>query len=173
MILKAYASRTPHQTEIEREYVSKFEFALRKRCLSSDRLKRLEAEINDGRSIRTISLDCIPWSYDQHPVIARPPSDFPWYKPGQCIWMHGDWALQTRPGTVWARPGMLKLSLRWKGRGFEQGLRSDSATGEEEKGIMDDDKGPLQNVPYLVYLGVEEADRVWASRASDAPELAF
>jgi hypothetical protein len=173
MIQKAYASRTPHQVEVEREYVSKFEFALRKRCLSSDRVKRLEAEIRDGRSIRTVSLDCIPWSYDQHPVIARPPSDFPWYEPGQCVWLQGDWALQTKPGNTWARPGMLKLSLRWKGRSFEQGMRKDSATGKEEEEEINQDKGPLQNVPYLVYLGAEEADRIWASRASDAPELAF
>lgn len=173
MIWKAWSSRTPHQIEVEREYTSKFEFALRKRCLSSERLKRLESEINRGRNIRTITLDCIPWVYDLHPSVMRLQSDFPWYKDGQWIWMDGEWYLQTCPGTMWSQPGMLKSSLI----NLRERRRPSGGTSlaSDEDGVvkLDEDKGPLKNVPYLVYLGVEDASHVWASSDGDAPELVF
>ncbi|KAH7394576.1 hypothetical protein BKA66DRAFT_567506 [Pyrenochaeta sp. MPI-SDFR-AT-0127] len=176
-IWEAYDMRTPHQIEVEREYICKFEFALRKRCLSPLRLKSLEAEIYRGRQIRTISLDCIPWVYDQHPMIARPPSDFPWYESGQWIWLDGQLCLQTRPGTTWSQPGMLKLSLGtcrtrgWEiGSGYSELLSGEDVDGD---GLADIVKGSLEQVPYLVYLGVEEAGKVWARSEADVAEFVF
>lgn len=172
IIWQAYTTRTTHQIEVEREYVCRFEFALRQRCLSSERLKRLEAEIYRGRSIRTISLDCIPWAYDQHPIVSRPPSDFPWYTSGEWIWLGDEWCLQTRPGTTWAQPGMLKLSLT-RCRGKQRGRSPDVSDSEEDREEAQGSRGPLADVPYLVYLGTEEASKVWARQDSDAPEFAF
>lgn len=167
-VWKAWNARSTHQIEIEREYVSKFEFILRKRCLSSERLKRLEAEISRGRSINTISLDCIPWIYDQHHKIPRPPADFPWYEPDQLVYLSGDMGLNCTPGTSWSQPGVLKRSLvRCKG-----GVRnpdSDVILWIEEE----NDKGPLGQLPYLVYLGVEEAGKLWPGSIGDGPELAL
>lgn len=176
-IWRAYDARTPHQIEIEREYICKFEFSLRKRCLTPLRLKSLEAEIYRGRQIRTISLDCIPWAYDQHPMIARPPSDFPWYESGEWVWLDGKICLQTRPGAMWAQPGMLKLSLgTCRTRNWEIGSNDSEQTSEEDgdgDGLVNVIKGSLEQVPYLVYLGVEEAGKVWANSDADAAEFAF
>lgn len=167
-IWQAWNARSTHQIEIEREYISKFEFALRKRCLSSERSKRLEAEIERGRSINTISLDCIPWYYDQHHRIPRPSKDFPWYAPGQYVWLDGEWSVKCMPGANWNQPGVLRGNLvRCKSRSRDSaidGIDMDSDASE---------KGPLRNLPYLVHLGVEEAGKLWPASEGDGPELAF
>ncbi|OAL47232.1 hypothetical protein IQ07DRAFT_134410 [Pyrenochaeta sp. DS3sAY3a] len=179
LIWAAYTTRTSHRIEVEREYICKFEFALRKRCLTPERLKRLEAEILRGRSIRTISLDCIPWVYEQHPLISRPPADFPWYEAGKWVWLDGEWYLQSVPGAGWAQPGMLRLSLKRVGCGEEEeegmeGMAGEDGDGDGEKeGVGFAKKGPLRNVAYLVYLGVEDAERVWLKGGEDASEFAF
>lgn len=160
-IWKAWNSRSTHQLEIEREYVSKFEFALRKRCLSSERLRRLELEISRGRSINTISLDCIPWYYDQHHRIPRPPTDFPWYEPNEPVWLDGELGVSCIPGTSWSQPGIFKWDLhRYKSasEGYEESCHK---------------KGPLAKVPYLVHLGVEGAGKMWPGTEGDGAELAF
>lgn len=161
VIWRAWNARSTHQIEIEREFVSKFEFALRKRCLSSERSKRLEAEIARGRTINTISLDCIPWVYDQHHQIPRPPSDFPWYEAGEPVWLDGEWGVTCTPGSSWSQPGVLRGEL---GR-----YKSSNKNGELE----DHDCGPLAKVPYLVYLGTEEAGKLWPGSERDGTELAF
>ncbi|KAF2627675.1 hypothetical protein BU25DRAFT_57964 [Macroventuria anomochaeta] len=157
----AWNSRSTHQIEIEREYISKFEFALRKRCLSSERLKRLEAEISRGRSINTISLDCIPWIYDQHHRIPRPSSDFPWYEADRPVWLDGEWGVTSTPGTSWGQPGVLK--------GGMNRYKSNSRESEIDYHVC----GPLAKVPYLVYLGTEEAGKLWPGSEGDGAELAF
>ena len=159
-IWRAWNTRSTHQIEIEREYISKFEFALRKRCLSSERLKRLEAEISRGRTINTISLDCIPWMYDQHYQIPRPLSDFPWYEADKPVWLDGETGIVCTPGTSWSQPGVLKGGMNRYKRG--------SRYGE-----IDCDRGPLAKVPYLVYLGTEEAGKLWPGSEGDGAELAF
>ncbi|KAH6642987.1 hypothetical protein C7974DRAFT_114040 [Boeremia exigua] len=160
-IWTAWNARSTHQIEMEREYVSKFEFALRKRCLSSERLKRLEAEISRGRTINTISLDCIPWIYDQHHRIPRPPTDFPWYETEKPVWLDGEWGVTCSPGTSWSQPGV---------------LRGDICRHRESvrDGDLDpDNTDPLAKVPYLVYLGTEEAVKLWPGSDGDGTELAF
>lgn len=172
-IWNIYATRSSHQIEVEREYVCKFEFALRRRCLSSERLKRLDAEIYRGRSIRTISLDCIPWVYDQHPIVARPPSDFPWYAAGEWIWLSGEWYLQTRPGTMWSQPGVFRSSLA---RSRSCKSRITETSDREDEGVEDGVemcRGPLDNVPYLVYLGTDDASQMWTMHDSEAAEFAL
>jgi hypothetical protein len=109
MIWRARAARTPLQIEVEREYVSKFELALRKRCLPSESLKLLESSKNP--SLRTISSDSIPWAYDQHHMTPRPASDFPWYEAGKLVWLDGDWCVRITPGTAWSQPGALAMSM--------------------------------------------------------------
>ncbi|KAF2017815.1 hypothetical protein BU24DRAFT_460809 [Aaosphaeria arxii CBS 175.79] len=139
LVWSIWSQRSHHQVELEREFVAKFEFVLRKRCLSSDRVKRLEDEIATGRVVKTISLDCIPWEYDQPPIISRTPSDFPWYEPSQYLWMSGNiWMVLGSPG----RPlGVFKY----------QGDPSD-----EEMVAEQFVKGSLDNVQHLVYLGLED-----------------
>jgi hypothetical protein len=164
----AWNARTTHQIEIEREYVSKFEFALRKRCLTPERLERLEAEISRGRSINTISLDCIPWGYDQHPRIPRPRTDFPWYKPGQQVHLDGEWSIRCAPGTAWSQSGVLKGSLeRTRSRSRDSGIDGLYCDDDHEE------LGPLAKVPYLVYMGNDEAGKIWPGSRGDGPELAF
>ncbi|KAL6706394.1 hypothetical protein ACN47E_005500 [Coniothyrium glycines] len=170
LIFTAYTSRTPHQIEVEREYVCKLEYLIRRRCLSQDRLQRLDAEIYRGRNIRTISLDCIPWDYDQHPVIARPPRDFPWYAAQQWLWMSGDVYLQIKPGASWAGPGMFRASLV-KRRGKTAAGEVDAST--EEDADVGCERGPLEHVPYLVYLGDRDAKEMWPGSDGDAAEVAF
>ena len=160
-IWKSWNARSTHQIEIEREYVSKFEFALRKRCLSPERLKRLEAEISLGRMINTISLDCIPWYYDQHHRIPRPPKDFPWYEPNQSVWLDSEWGVTCTPGTSWSQPGVLKGDL--------DRYRSHS----RDHGIDEQEQGPLAKIPYLVYLGDKEAGKLWPESEGHGAELAF
>ncbi|KAG9205526.1 hypothetical protein G6514_008168 [Epicoccum nigrum] len=152
-IWSAWTARTTHQIELEREYASKFEFQLRKRCLSPDRLKRLENEINKGRMINTVSLDCIPWAYDQHYRVPRPKEDFPWYEAGQHVWLDGEWVTECEPGRQWSVP--------W---GFKGGLCRKNDEVEP---------GPLARVSYLVYLGTEEAGKVWPGSEGEGAELAF
>ncbi|KAF2846881.1 hypothetical protein T440DRAFT_540304 [Plenodomus tracheiphilus IPT5] len=160
MIWKTYGSRTPHQIEVEREYICKFEFAVRCRCLSSDRRKRLEGEIYQGRTIRTISLDCIPWQYDQAPIIRRDPQDFPWYSPGQWLWMNKDWSLLLTGDATWGQRGSYRSSVTQRDRrNCQKGQNSPSDLEPDIK--VEDYKGPLEHVSYLVYLGHEFADRVW------------
>jgi hypothetical protein len=154
-IWRSWSARSTHQIEIEREYVSKFEFALRKRCLTSERSRRLEAETAQGRTINTISLDCIPWIYDQHHQIPRPPSDFPWYNAGEMVWLDGDSRLTCTPGSSWSQPGIL---------GGELNLNR----GSDGSG-----RGPLAQIPYLVYLGTESAEKGWPGSEGDGTELAF
>lgn len=167
-IWQAWNARTTHQIEIEREFVSKFEFALRKRCLSSERLKRLEAEISRGRIVNSISLDCIPWSYDQHHRIPRPCSDFPWYTPGQCVWLNSECGVRCKPGASWSHPAVLKRNLvRCSSGSQDQGI--DGLTTDSDQS----EQGPLGRLPYLVYLGVEDAGTVWPASKGGAPELAF
>ena len=167
-IWKAWNARSTHQIETEREFVSKFEFVLRKRCLSSERLKRLEAEISGGRSINTISLDCIPWVYDQHHKVPRPPTDFPWYKSDQWVYLSGDRGLACAPGMSWSQPGVLKGSLvRCKGRVRNSDIHTIPSIEQEN------DKGPLGQLPYLVYLGVEGAGKLWPGSMGEGPELAL
>jgi hypothetical protein len=152
-IYLAWTARTTHQIELEREYAAKFEFQLRRRCLSSERLKRLEDEIYKGRMINTISLDCIPWAYDQHYRLARPREDFPWYKAGQRVCLEGGWTAECEPGNGWSVPWVFKGVL----------CRNDD----------DVEPGPLAKVPYLVYLGTEEAGKVWPGSEGEGAELAF
>jgi hypothetical protein len=154
-IWRAWNARTTHQIEIEREYISKFEFVLRKRCLSSERSKRLEAEIARGRTINTISLDCIPWVYDQHHRIPRPSSDFPWYNAGETVWLDGESSLKYTSGSSWSQPGVLRLEL------------------DMLRGSIESDRGPLAKVPYLVYLGTDSAGNLWPRSEGDGTELAF
>ena len=153
MIWSAWTARTAHQIELEREYASKFEFELRKRCLSPERLKRLEDEMYKGRIINTISLDCIPWAYDQHYRIPRPREDFPWYETGQRVCLDGEWVTECEPGRQWSAP--------W---GFKGGLCRKND---------DVEPGPLAKVPYLVYLGTEEAGKVWPGSEGEGADLAF
>lgn len=160
-IWRAWNTRSTHQIEIEREYISKFEFALRKRCLSTERLKRLEAEISQGRTINTISLDCIPWAYDQHHLIPRPPADFPWYEPDKPVWFNGDCGVSCTPGMSWSQSGVLKGDMSRHRKGVRDGA------------IDADDRGPLADVPYLVYLGTEEAGKLWPRSEGDGTEFAF
>ncbi|KAF9691923.1 hypothetical protein EKO04_010049 [Ascochyta lentis] len=167
-IWESWNPRSTHQSEIEREYIAKFEFSLRKRCLSSERLKRLEAEISRGRNINTISLDCIPCYYDQHHRIPRPPADFPWYAPGQCVWLDGEWGLNCTPGTSWTQPGVLKGNLVRLRRQSQ-----DNEVDEMETSVDECEQGPLANLHYLVYLGIEEAGKLWPGSESDGPEFAF
>lgn len=160
-IWQAWNARSTHQIEIEREYVSKFEFALRRRCLSSERLKRLEAEISRGRTINTISLDCIPWVYDQHHRIPRPPADFPWYETGRPVWFDAECGVVCGPGMGWSQPGVLREDM-----------------GRHKKDVGDgaidvDGRGPLAHLPFLVYLGTEEAGKLWPASDGDGAELAF
>ncbi|KAH7079886.1 hypothetical protein BKA63DRAFT_505252 [Paraphoma chrysanthemicola] len=161
MIWEGRAARAPHQIEVEREYICKFEFALRKRCLSSERLKRLEAEIHRGRSIRTISLDCIPWAYDQHYMIARPKSDFPWYNDGDWYWIHGDYHFKITTADPRPRVWDSFMSGRF-GR-----------AGEYDEEDVEEAKGPLSKVEYLVYLGTESAGKLWPAAGVGASEFAF
>lgn len=139
-----WKQRSHHQIEIEREYICKFEFALRKRCLGSERAKRLESEILKGRTVKTISLECIQWEYDQHSIIQRPPADFPWYQAGERVWMDRN---------LWLRigGGMMDLKLFVSRRSMDGGSRDE------------DKKGRLGRVPYLVYLGVENEWEAWGS----------
>jgi hypothetical protein len=167
MIWRARAVRTPPQIEVEREYVSKFEFALRKRCLPSESLKLLES--NKNPSLRTISLDSIPWAYDQHHMTPRPASDFPWYEADKLVWLDGDWCVRIKPGTSWSRPGGLAMSMTpYKYRAYELSpldyFRDDywELDNEDKDDDEDGSKGPLAWVPYLVYLGVEEVGKVWS-----------
>ncbi|KAJ4988125.1 hypothetical protein SVAN01_06377 [Stagonosporopsis vannaccii] len=160
-IWRAWNTRSTHQIEIEREYISKFEFALRKRCLSSERLKRLEAEISRGRTINTISLDCIPWVYDQHHRIPRLPTDFPWYEIDKPVWLDDECGVACTPGTGWSQPGILRGDMSRHKKGVEDGA------------IDVNDRGPLAYVPYLVYLGTEEAGQLWPASDGDGVELAF
>lgn len=153
-IWRTWNARSIHQIEVEREFISKFEFALRKRCLSSERSKRLEAEIARGRAINTISLDCIPWVYDQHYRIPRPPSDFPWYKPGDLVPLDGGTSLTCTPGSSWSQPGVLRQELNWS--------RGNVVVC-----------GPLAKIPYLVYLGTDSAGNLWPGSVGDGTELAF
>ena len=152
-IWSAWTARTTHQIELEREYASKFEFQLRKRCLSPERLKRREDEICRGRIINTISLDCIPWAYDQHYRLARLNEDFPWYKAGQRVCLEGGWTVECEPGNGWSVPWVFKGGLCRKDDNVEP--------------------GPLVRVPYLVYLGTEEAGKVWPGSEGEGAELAF
>lgn len=163
-IWHAYNARTPHQIELERETICKFEFELRKRCLSPPRLKSLETELFRGRQIQTISLDCIPWVYDQHHSIPRPARDFPWYKAGERVWLDGDWFMKMRPGRMWAQPRRLIASL------LRDEIRASETYGRDE---YDARKGPLATVPYLIYLGVEEVGKVWAGSETEATELVW
>lgn len=160
-IWRAWNMRSTHQIEIEREYISKFEFALRKRCLSSERLKRLEAEISRGRTINTISLDCIPWVYDQHHRIPRPPADFPWYEADKPVWLDDECGIVCTPGTGWSQPGVLRADMSRHKKDVRDGV------------IDIDDQGPLAQIPYLVYLGTEESGRLWPASEGDGAELAF
>jgi hypothetical protein len=160
MIWNARAARAPHQIEVEREYICKFEFALRKRCLSYERLKRLEAEVQLGRSIRTISLDCIPWAYDQHHMIPRPKSDFPWYNDDKWYWMADDYLF---------RISQVHTSRLWDSFTYSRLGRH----GEYDDEDVEVAKGPLAKVPYLVYLGTEDAARVWPGAVLGASEFAF
>lgn len=162
-IWKAWSARTPHQIEVERDYICKFEFAVRRRCLSSERLERLEAEIFRGRSIHTISLDCIPWLYDQHPTIMRSKGSFPWYETGELLWMDGETWLQTGLGVNWTQPGVPKMSL----------ITYTNASHGEGDVDSHRQKGPLEKVPYLVYLGVEGAAKTWGWSDADATEFVF
>ncbi|PSN67299.1 hypothetical protein BS50DRAFT_588282 [Corynespora cassiicola Philippines] len=156
LIWDAWAARSHHRIEVEREYTSKFEFALRKRCLTPDRLRRLESEVLKGRTVKTISLDCIPWPYDQHCIVNRPSSDFPWYETGQWVWMDRDYWIRTRSGGVWGRSGSFQMSA----------LVSKGKPGPSD-GEAVHARGELRDVRYLVYLGLGDADDVWAG-TSDA-----
>lgn len=156
----AWTTRSTHQIELERDYISRFELALRKRCLSAERLRILDAEIMRGRSINTISLDCIPWVYDQHHCISRPREDFPWYEPGKRVWLDGEWGIRCAPGSGWGSPGVLRGTLcKFEGRDDDADMR--------------DERGPLGEVPYLVYLGTQSASVVWPGSKGDGVELAF
>ncbi|ORY12430.1 hypothetical protein BCR34DRAFT_600646 [Clohesyomyces aquaticus] len=146
MILEAWASRSVHGIEIEREHISKFEFALRKRVLPPEKLKRLEEETGEGRVVKTISLDCIPWEYDESPIIHKEVEEFPWYRPGGWVWMDGD---------VWAQCAGLQLgSLKFMRLKDTDELDDSDETAERSK-------GPLEEVPYLIYLGDKDAEWVW------------
>ncbi|KAF2032993.1 hypothetical protein EK21DRAFT_109446 [Setomelanomma holmii] len=158
LIWKARSARSPHQIEVEREYICKFELAPRKRCLPLKRLIHLEAELNGGRNIRTISLDCIPWIYDQHYTIARPETGFPWHKDQLWIWMNGDYHLRLRgigEPRLWSTPQRL------------------AAFGPDDDEKIETAKGPLAKVLYLVYLGTDQATRVWQGATQSAAEFAF
>jgi hypothetical protein len=144
-----WTERTHHQVELEREFVSKFELAVRRRCLSVERKKRLEQEEWRGRVVKTISLDCIPWEYDQSPIIHRPPADFPWYEVGRWVWLDGRTWMMVGPGQ-----SRLVYSTQRPDR-----LRVDE--DDDENVVESKDRDPLEAVPYLIYLGTEKATDVW------------
>jgi hypothetical protein len=167
-IWKARRARTPQQIEVERGYILSIEFALRKRCLSSQNLEALG--ITRNSSPRTISSDYVPWAYDQHYMTARPATDFPWYQAGRYVWLDGDWCVRITPGTTWSRPSNLERSMtpylyRWREVSMSALLADDWMEQDygEPPEIVDGNgaKGPLAHVPYLVYLGTEEARKVW------------
>ncbi|KAF2791732.1 hypothetical protein K505DRAFT_326641 [Melanomma pulvis-pyrius CBS 109.77] len=147
-IWTAHQFVTPHTLALTRHYISKFEFALRKRCLTPERLSRLESEIHNGRVVKTISLQCIPWAYDQHFITNRPPEDFPWYGEGERVWMDGDLWYVTKEGEkrgrVWRRCGFFER------RGQQQRDREEGGRKWAAK-----ERDPLNQVPYLIYLGAD------------------
>ncbi|KAH7138524.1 hypothetical protein B0J11DRAFT_514642 [Dendryphion nanum] len=155
MVWTTWNQRSHHQIELEREFISKFEFALRKRCLSVDRLKRLEEEIFRGRVVKTISLDCIPWEYDRPSIIARPVEDFPWHRPGQWVWLTRD---------VW-------VVNKTQGRSLVVVQGDVTSDDESEDYIEKLAKGPLERVPYLVYLGVDTGENVWGATSGNGAQL--
>lgn len=176
MVWTAWVARTSHQIEVEREYACDFEFALRKKCLTPERVRRLELEKKLlGRSIRTISLDCIPWSYDLSPSIPRQEEDFPWYKGCQQIWMDGSWYLRTRPGTTWRQPGMYRRALfRYRDEDLESlevRLGDDTPVERTRIGVTAT-KGPLAHISYLVYLGIDSGS-VWRTTLGTPPQFSF
>jgi hypothetical protein len=157
LVWETWSRRSHHQIEVEREHICKFELAVRKRCLSSERIKRLESEILKGRTVTTISLDCIPWEYDQPSIFYRPPTDFSWYKPGAWIWMDGN---------IWLRVGGGQGDMRiLKSKGKPEVEESSSHFEEDSENPeeMEGERGPLEHVPFLVYLGVEDAEELWGT----------
>ena len=67
--------------------------------------------------------------------------------------MEGRWTVECEPGNGWSVPWVFKGGL----------CRKDG----------DVEPGPLVRVPYLVYLGTEEAGKVWPGSEGEGPELAF
>ncbi|KAF2807013.1 uncharacterized protein BDZ99DRAFT_523558 [Mytilinidion resinicola] len=160
-VWRDWRERTHHQVELEKEYVAKFEFAVRKRCLSVERRTRLEQEEwresqnGRGRVVKTISLDCISWEYDQNPIIYRPPKDFPWYPSGTWLWLDRYvWMIVPHGTPMVVEPvglyGHLESPLLNDGHGRGPGRVED----------------PLIRIPYLVYLDTKEAAEVWGSSGS-------
>lgn len=96
-----------------------------------------------------------------HYRVPRPPSDFPWYKPGDTVWLEGDAALTCTPGAGWSRPG-----------GLSGGLAL--CSGNDNDGDQEQhNRGPLANIPCLVYLGTEKASKLWPGSDGEETELAF
>ncbi|KAF2736308.1 hypothetical protein EJ04DRAFT_575448 [Polyplosphaeria fusca] len=144
LIWKERSSRSHHQIELEREYMARFEFALRRRCLSRGQNARLDLEIREGRVVKTVSLECIPWDYDQAPIISKPACDFPWYSGRKLVWLARDVWMMLGEGTIQAPPATSPNS-------------ADGEENEEVGGFGDETRGALVDVPYLVYLGLKDA----------------
>lgn len=155
LVWTTWNQRSHHQIELEREFVYKFEFAVRKRCLSVDRLKRLEEEIFMGRVVKTISLDCIPWEYDRPSIVARSPEDFPWHEPGQWVWL-------TRDVWVVNKDGGRSLIV----------VQGDVTSDDESEDYLEKiGKGPLEKVPYLSHLGLDVGESVWGATTRDGSQM--
>lgn len=152
LIWKAWLQRSHHQIELERDYISKFEFAVRKRSLDPQRLSRLNEEVNDDGlgAVKTISLDCIPWDYDQSPIINKSICDFPWYRKGSWMYMDAD---------IWMRIGGRQGRIDYVTSKKRPPVEGSGECDEEED---DSGRGPLENVPYLVYLSVDEEKSLYA-----------
>ncbi|KAF2119311.1 hypothetical protein BDV96DRAFT_642343 [Lophiotrema nucula] len=150
LVWKNWMRRSHHQIELEREYISKFEFAVRKRSLDPQRLKRLNEDLRDDGlgAAKTISLDCIPWEYDQNPIINKPTCDFPWYNVGSWVYMNED---------VWMRIGGRQGRIDYiTSRGRPDVEESEESDESDEEEGSESGRGPLEKVPYLVYLSVNE-----------------
>jgi len=114
--------------------------------------------------VKSISLDCIPWEYDQNPMIHRPLADFPWYRAGNWLWMDE---------SVWMMVGQRQLLLVQSLERPNQSVLS-SPDGIDGDGGERRERDPLEQVPYLIYLGTEEAWSDWeAGRRASRFEMMF
>tara|TARA_R110002003_G_scaffold228_1_gene16577 strand:+ start:18993 stop:19274 length:282 start_codon:yes stop_codon:yes gene_type:complete len=93
-------------------------------------------------------------------MIPRPKSDFPWYNDDKWYWMADDYHF---------RISQVHTSRLWGSFTYSRLGRH----GEYDDEDVEVAKGPLAKVPYLVYLGTEDAARVWPGAVLGASEFAF
>lgn len=145
-IWREYSARELEQYYMESRYASDLEYHLEQQYISHiARMENLGLHFfnPDPRSIFSISNTSF---YDQSLVLAQTsPMNFPWYDPSKPLWVCDDWFMilrvpSTDPQVVW------DIELDWPDVGQDDGKW---------------DKGPLENVPYLCYLGVLRSESVW------------